>query len=87
MPVGPFFADFLCRSVKLIVEIDGYSHDTSVEADASRERRLRNKGYEIIRFTNAEVLSNVEGVVTTIGHVLADRPAPDPFRKRAGGKE
>ena len=86
MPVGPFFADFLCRQVKLIVEFDGYSHDLSMEADARRDEWLKREGYLVIRFTNADVLGNVEGVVHAIGAALAARPTPSPSRKREGSK-
>jgi very-short-patch-repair endonuclease len=38
MPVGPFFADFLCRELRLVIELDGFSHDLEPERDASRDR-------------------------------------------------
>ena len=66
MPVGPFFADFLCRKLKLVVECDGISHDRSPQADARRDAWMRREGYTVLRFTNAEVLGNIEGVVATI---------------------
>ena len=66
MPVGPFFADFLCRSLKLVVEIDGISHDRTWQADARRDAWMRGDGYTVLRFTNAEVLGNAEGVVAAI---------------------
>ncbi|MXO86625.1 DUF559 domain-containing protein [Altererythrobacter aurantiacus] len=66
MPVGPFFADFVCRSLKLVVEIDGISHDRTWQADARRDAWMRGEGYTVLRFTNAEVLGNVEGVVAAI---------------------
>jgi len=37
MPVGPYFADFLSRELKLVVELDGFSHDRTVDADARRD--------------------------------------------------
>ncbi len=84
MPVGPYFCDFLCRRAKLVVELDGYSHNLSVEADKRRDRYLREQGFHVLRFTNAEVEENVEGVLSAIGAVLADRPTPGPSRKREG---
>ena len=66
MPVGPFFADFLCRSLRLIVECDGISHDRTSEADARRDAWMEAQGYTVLRFTNAEVLGSVEGVVAAI---------------------
>ncbi len=66
MPVGPFFADFLCREFKLIIELDGWSHDVQPERDISRDAYLARQGYTVIHFSNADVLSNVEGVITAI---------------------
>ena len=85
MPVGPFFADFLCRERKLVVELDGFSHDLAETYDTSRDRYLTEAGYRVLRFPNADVLSNAEGVVTAIRIALGDRPTPDPSRKREGG--
>ncbi len=44
MPIGPYFADFLCREMNLIVEIDGYSHDTQQDYDLRRTRDLEVHG-------------------------------------------
>nr|WP_254306010.1 endonuclease domain-containing protein [Sphingopyxis sp. BSNA05] len=84
MPVGPYYADFLCRELGLIIEIDGYSHETQQAYDAKRTRDLVAHGYKVIRFTNDDVLSNVEGVVGRIEQVLADMPTPNPSRRREG---
>ena len=84
MPVGPFFADFLCRTSDLIIEIDGHSHDIAPERDVYRDKCLNEAGYRVIHFTNAEVLGNVEGVITVIRIALADAPTPNPSRKREG---
>ena len=85
MPVGPFFADFLCRERGLIIELDGHSHDIQPERDVYRDRYLVEQGYRVLHFTNMEVLGNVEGVVSEIKRALADWPTPDPSRKREGG--
>ncbi|MBD3730920.1 MAG: endonuclease domain-containing protein [Sphingomonadales bacterium] len=66
MPIGPYYADFLCRSQRLVVELDGFSHDLSPEADADRDRWMRGEGYAILRFANGDVLANIEGVVAAI---------------------
>jgi very-short-patch-repair endonuclease len=86
MPVGPFFADFLCREQMLIIELDGFSHDISPEKDIYRDRYLNEAGYRVLRFTNAEVLGNVEGVIVVIQRALLEGPTPDPSRKREGGR-
>ncbi|WP_309750720.1 DUF559 domain-containing protein [Novosphingobium sp.] len=84
-PAGPFYADFLCRELMLIVELDGFSHDVQPERDIYRDRYLVEHGYRVLHFTNAEVLGNVEGVATAIIRALADWPTPNPSRKREGG--
>ncbi|NCP15278.1 MAG: DUF559 domain-containing protein [Sphingomonadales bacterium] len=66
MPVGPFFADFLCRDLALVVELDGLSHDVAPERDVSRDRWMAAHGFTVLRFTNADVHGNLEGVVTAI---------------------
>jgi very-short-patch-repair endonuclease len=84
MPVGLFFADFLCRERGLIIELDGFSHDIQPERDVYRDRYLMEQGYRVLHFTNVDVLGNVEGVVIEIKRALADRPTPNPSRKRKG---
>ena len=66
MQLGEYYADFLCRSLKLVLECDEISHDRTPEADARRDACLRAEGYTVLRFTNADVLGETEGVVATI---------------------
>ena len=66
LKIGSFFPDFLCRELKLIIEVDGISHDFQPERDVMRDRLLAEAGYRVLHFTNQDVLSNVEGVVTAI---------------------
>lgn len=66
MPVGPYFADFLCRDLRIVIELDGHSHDLRPDYDAARDRFMAEAGYKVLRFTNADVRNNVEGVVTAI---------------------
>ncbi|MFA7751917.1 endonuclease domain-containing protein, partial [Klebsiella pneumoniae] len=62
MPLGPYFCDFLCRRRKLVVELDGESH-LSDQDDLRRDRYMIGQGYRVLRFTNADVLGHVEGVI------------------------
>ncbi|HEY6814283.1 MAG TPA: DUF559 domain-containing protein [Croceibacterium sp.] len=61
MPVGPFYADFLCRELKLVVELDGFSHELRPEHDARRDRWLAREGYRVLRFSNEDAPQNAEG--------------------------
>ncbi len=86
MPIGPFFADFLCREHKLVVELDGVSHDRQPERDGARDRWLAAEGYRTLRFTNADVLRDPEAVAIAIRHEVERlaAPTPNPSRKREG---
>ena len=86
MQVGNFFVDFLCREKRLIVEIDGFSHDVQPERDVWRDRLLREAGYSIVHFTNDDVMSNAEGVASAIKLALERIPTPNPSRLREGSK-
>lgn len=80
--IGPYFCDLVCRSAKLAVEIDGFSHDLRQGYDARRDSFLRDQGYRVLRFANDDVMHNLEGVVATIA--LALGPSPSPSRRREG---
>ena len=66
-PIGPYFADFVCRTEKLIIELDGATHSTDEELlrDARRTEFLSVQGYRIARFHNDEVYRNLDGVLQT----------------------
>jgi very-short-patch-repair endonuclease len=53
-------------SKRLIVELDGGYHEQTVENDIERETALRSLGWKVIRFSNEEVLENVEAVLHAI---------------------
>ena len=78
MPIGPYVADFLCREETLVIELDGLSHDASQEEDRRRDGYLKKQGYQTLRFSNADVLSNLEGVLMTILAVMNSGPPPAP---------
>lgn len=69
VPLGPFFADFLCREKSLIVEIDGSQHAEFL-TDESRTTWLNSHGYSVLRFWNHEVLAERRAVLDTILAVL-----------------
>jgi len=77
-PVGPFYADILCFSERLIVEVDGDDHATKIKRDATRTRFLQTEGYHVIRFTNADVMEALDGVVQTIASTVADKQKGRP---------
>jgi very-short-patch-repair endonuclease len=74
-PVGPYIADFACRSLKLVVELDGSQHGG--ERDRRRDSFMVTQGYMVLRFWNPEVLSNMDGVLETIRLAILQRRRED----------
>ena len=72
---GPYYADFVCRACKLIVEIDGSQHADSAYDD-KRDATLIGLGYRILRFWNADVLGSIDDVCETIVAAVEGRLAP-----------
>ncbi|WP_374409699.1 endonuclease domain-containing protein [Novosphingobium colocasiae] len=78
MPVGPYFADFLCRELRLAIELDGHSHNLRAEYDTARDRWMAEQGLRVLRFPNAVVLRETEMVVAAVlAEVTALRGARD----------
>jgi len=63
-PLGSYIVDFYCAAHKLIIEIDGDSHasDGAQEYDAERTAYLQGLGLRVVRFSNREVMENLDGV-------------------------
>jgi very-short-patch-repair endonuclease len=65
--------DFFCPAIGLAIEVDGDSHDT--EQDERRDRRLKHLGFTTLRFANADVMTNIEGVAETILAIARKLPS------------
>ena len=70
--IGEYIADFLCVEKKLIIEVDGGYHNKPEQqkADSSRSQYFYERGYVEMRFTNEEVLSDIDMVLNRIEHIL-----------------
>ena len=73
-PIEPFIADFACLERKLIVEIDGGYHEYIYADDVSRQQKLESDGWSVIRFSNEDVLGDVEAVSIAIAKHLELEP-------------
>ena len=69
-PIGPFVADFICIGNKLIIELDGVIHNFQKERDEARTYFLNDLGYEVIRFSNDDVMKNTDSIVRKIKEIL-----------------
>jgi very-short-patch-repair endonuclease len=78
-PIEPYIVDFYCAAAKLVVELDGESHEGRQAYDEVRELQLRTLGLRIVRVTNDDVLNNLEGVAEAIlREAIANRDEPSP---------
>jgi very-short-patch-repair endonuclease len=67
-PIGAYIVDFVCHDAKIIVELDGDSHDFEqrIRHDEARDAWLSTRGYLVLRFTNEQVMSELEAVLIVI---------------------
>ncbi|WP_082463892.1 endonuclease domain-containing protein [Sphingomonas sp. Leaf17] len=73
--LGSYYGDFVCQSARLVVEVDGDTHVGSEARDARRTAFLEQEGYRVLRFSNADVMTNVDGVAQTIRAALTPSPS------------
>jgi very-short-patch-repair endonuclease len=87
-PVGNYVLDFYCSQRKLAIEVDGDSHyvDQGPVRDEGRSAVLAREGIRVLRFTNVELMAELEGVIETITAELG-APPPDLPRRSAPGEE
>lgn len=76
-PIGSYIPDFVCLRKKLIVEVDGGYHndENQVKYDSDRTRFFEDEGYNVIRFTNDEVLGSISIVIEKIKNEIDLTPA------------
>ncbi len=65
-PIGSYIADFCIEQIKLVIEIDGYTHDYRSEKDQIRDQFMNTKGYEVVRIKSVDVMEKLEDVVEFI---------------------
>lgn len=65
-----FVADFYCHEAKLVIEIDGGIHESQKEYDEMREQIIKLLGFRVIRFSNEEVLNNIDAVARKLITVI-----------------
>jgi very-short-patch-repair endonuclease len=75
--IGNHIVDFCCLRHGLVIEVDGGQHAEDIEKDAARTARLEAQGFKVIRFSNDDVLRNLEGVLTSIVAALQESEFAD----------
>jgi tRNA(adenine34) deaminase len=84
VPLGAYFADFLCLEAKLVIEVDGSQHlEAERVHDAERDAWFAAQGFKVLRFWNNQVLNELGGVLEAIAQQLT--PPPNPLPQGQGG--
>jgi len=79
-PILNYIVDFMCPELKLIVEIDGYSHlfDEVYENDIIRQKKIEDLGYYFLRFTDDDVMKDFNNVIRTFEIYLETKKDKSP---------
>ena len=83
VPVGSYFADFLCCEKKIMVELDGGQHVERAAYDEHRTQFLESQGYQVVRFWDNDVLKNMDVVLAELAR-LCGMEGPLPPLPRMG---
>ncbi|GGE87763.1 endonuclease domain-containing protein [Sphingomonas prati] len=87
--IHSYIVDFLCPSRALVIEVDGDTHDA--ESDVGRDAYLASKGFRVLRFSNADVMGNVSGVLEVLAAAVVSSPErwphPNPSPEGEGLSE
>ncbi|HBL16983.1 MAG: hypothetical protein A2X36_00620 [Elusimicrobia bacterium GWA2_69_24] len=83
VPIGPYIVDFVSFEARLIIEVDGGQNVERAMEDARRTAWLNERGFEVLRFWDNEVLLQSEAVQQAIYEKLSPHPNPPP----QGGRE
>jgi very-short-patch-repair endonuclease len=86
VPIANYIADFVCHAARLVIELDGGQHfsDQAEQADARRSAVIEAKGFQVLRFSNHDVMTNRAGVLETIATAVAARAPTLTLPARAG---
>ena len=70
--IGPYIVDFFCPERKLAVEIDGETHGEAAQQkdDLQRDAYLQKLGVRVVRYLNADVMQNLDGVLEDLQRQL-----------------
>lgn len=81
--IGDYRVDFFCPRARLVIEVDGGQHyyGEAVVADRIRDNYMRNFGLKVLRFTDTNVLKNVDGVVESTIENMGIREQDNPHEK------
>ncbi len=65
-PIDNFIVDFISRKLRLVIEVDGYSHQFKIEKDKLRDERLNQLGYRVLRIQEYDIKTDLNNVILAI---------------------
>ena len=77
-PVLNYIADFMCKELMLIIEVDGLTHQWGevAEKDIKRQQELEQIGFTVLRFSDDEVLEQINLVIGKIDEYIKEKTTP-----------
>ncbi|MBP7766488.1 MAG: DUF559 domain-containing protein [Syntrophaceae bacterium] len=67
-----YIADFMCKELHLVIEVDGITHDAKQAQDRRKTEELERAGFLVLRFTDEEVLTNIGGITSKIERTIGE---------------
>lgn len=75
-PIDEFIVDFYCSKLKLIIEIDGVTHNDKQKYDQKRQQKLEKMGFAFLRFEDHYVVENIDGVLVILDDWIKKNSKP-----------
>lgn len=72
-PIETFIVDFYCHSAKLVIELDGTIHLQQRAEDEKRTEAIEKYNIQVIRFTNEDIIDDLNSVITVITNTVKSR--------------
>lgn len=79
-----FIVDFFSDELKLVVEVDGDTHEYTKEENGIRQNFLESEGLTVLHFSNQEVMNNINAVLKRISNTIAHLHSPSPLGEAQG---
>jgi very-short-patch-repair endonuclease len=75
-PIGPYVADFYCPAAKMVIEIDGATHDYRSDLDQRRDAYMASLGLRVVRIAARKVLADPEAVADALYRLCQEGVGP-----------
>lgn len=83
--IGSNITDFASLKIKLVIEVDGKIHEASKEYDEARTKEIESVGFKVIRFTNEEIINDIDTIIKKIEFEIKERSKVLPNGEDLGG--